>query len=38
MNGKDIIDVNKITTKYLDVNDNIDMKNFILCLSTQFKY
>ena len=27
MNGKDIIDVNKITTKYLDVNDNIDMKN-----------
>ena len=27
MNGKDIIDVNKITTKYLDGNDNIDMKN-----------
>ena len=27
MDGKDIIDVNKITTKYLDVNDNIDMKN-----------
>ena len=25
--GKDMIDVNKITTKYLDVNNNIDMKN-----------
>ena len=27
MNGKDITNVNKITTKYLDVNGNIDMKN-----------
>ena len=27
MKDKDITDVNKITTKYLDVNCNIDMKN-----------